>query len=74
MIRAALILFLVSAIAVIGLALSGPPGQASLEWLGWRLDMSAAAAALAILATALAATLFWRGLIWLIGMRKRIFP
>jgi HemY protein len=71
MIRAALILFLVSAIAVIGLALSGPPGQASLEWLGWRLDMSAAAAALAIMAIALAATLFWRGLIWLIGMPQR---
>ena len=48
MIRAALILFLISALMVIAVALSGPPGQASLEWLGWRLDMTAAAAVLCI--------------------------
>ena len=71
MIRAALILFLVSALAVIGVALSGPPGQASLEWLGWRLDMTAAAAILLVLGLALISTLFWRGLIWLVGMPQR---
>ena len=71
MIRAALILFLVSALAVIGVALSGPPGQASLEWLGWRLDMTAAAAILSVLGLALISTLFWRGLIWLVGMPQR---
>ena len=71
MIRAALILFLVSALAVIGVALSGPPGQASLEWLGWRLDMTAAAAVLSVLGLALVSTLVWRALIWLVGMPQR---
>jgi len=71
MIRSALILFLVSALVVIAVALSGPPGQASLEWLGWRLDMTAAAAVLCILGLALVSTLVWRALIWLIGMPRR---
>ncbi len=71
MIRAALILFLVAALAVIGVALSGPAGHASMEWLGWRLDMTAAAAILLVLALALISTLFWRALIWLVGMPQR---
>ncbi len=71
MIRAALILFLVAALSVIGVALSGPAGQASLEWLGWRLDMTAATAILLVLGLALISTLFWRGLIWLVDMPQR---
>ena len=46
MIRAAFILFLVSAVAVATLALMGEPGRAHLDWMGWRVEMTAAAAAL----------------------------
>ena len=71
MIRVAFILFFVCVAAVIGLSVTGAPGQATVEWLGWRLDMTAAAALLAVVFTSLIATLFWQGLIWLIGMPRR---
>jgi HemY protein len=71
MIRVALVLFLVCVIAVVSLALAGSPGQATMEWLGWRLDMTAAAALLAVVFVSLLATLFWQALIWLLGMPRR---
>lgn len=71
MIRAAFILFFICVAGVVGLSLTGSPGQATVEWLGWRLDMTAAAALLAVVFTSLFATLFWQGLIWLIGMPRR---
>jgi hypothetical protein len=58
MIRVAFILFFVCVAAVIGLSVTGAPGQATVEWLGWRLDMTAAAALLA-----------WR---LLLGRRRRV--
>ena len=48
MIRVAFILFFVCVVAVIGLSVTGAPGHATVEWVGWRLDMTAAAALLAV--------------------------
>lgn len=71
MIRAAVALFVISAIAVVALALAGEPGRASIQWLGWRLDMTAAAAILIVLFATLAALIFWRAILWIIDMPKR---
>ena len=56
MIRTALVLFLVAVVAVTAMALTGEPGHATLTWLGWRVDTTAAAAALITLFSALAAS------------------
>lgn len=71
MIRTAIVLFLVAAAAVAILALTRDAGTATLTWLDWRIDMTAAAAALLVLFAALAATLFWRLAIWLLEIPKR---
>ena len=71
MIRAALVLTLICALAVMAFALAGDPGQAGVEWLGWRIDMTAAAAALAVLFAALAAIVFWRIVLWVVETPKR---
>ena len=71
MIRAAFILFLVAAVAVAAVALTGEPGRAVLDWMGWRVEMTAAAAALLTLFSALMATILWRGLIWVIEAPRR---
>jgi HemY protein len=70
-IRTALILLLVAAVAVAVLALTGDAGYATLVWLDWRIDMTAATAALLVLFGALAATLLWRLAIWLLEMPRR---
>ena len=44
MTRVAIAFFLVAVVAVGALALAGEPGRASLEWMGWRVEMTAAAA------------------------------
>ena len=71
MIRVAFMLFLVAAVAVATVALMGEPGRAHLEWMGWRVEMTAAAAALLTLFSALLATILWRGLIWVIEAPRR---
>jgi HemY protein len=71
MIRTALVLFLVLAAAVAVLALTGDPGRASLVWLGWRADTTAAAAILIAGLGALVATLVWRTLIWILEAPER---
>ncbi|ALL14916.1 heme biosynthesis protein HemY [Caulobacter henricii] len=71
MIRAAFVLFLVAAVAVATVALMGEPGRAHLDWMGWRVEMTAAAAALLTLFSALLATVLWRGLIWVIEAPRR---
>ncbi|MBI1404971.1 MAG: heme biosynthesis protein HemY [Caulobacter sp.] len=71
MIRTALALFLAAAAAVAVLALTREAGEAHMVWLGWRVDMTAAAAALLVLFTALAATLLWRLAIWLLEIPRR---
>ncbi|CAN7599843.1 hypothetical protein LJR164_004390 [Phenylobacterium sp. LjRoot164] len=64
MIRTAVILFLVAALATAMLAITGEPGHASVTWLGWRADMTAAAFVLITLFVALSAMLAWRLLVW----------
>ena len=64
MIRTAIILFLVAALATAMLAITGEPGHASVVWLGWRADMTAAAFVLITLFVALSAMLAWRLLVW----------
>ncbi|MBI5941651.1 MAG: heme biosynthesis protein HemY [Caulobacterales bacterium] len=71
MIRTAIVLFLVAALAVAAMALGGDAGVASLLWRGWRVDMTAAAAALLVLFTSLLATIFWSFLKWLLEAPQR---
>lgn len=71
MIRGALVLIFLAAVAVAVSAMLGEPGRASLTWLGWRVDMTAAAALLLILIGALVATAFWRAFIWLLQAPRR---
>jgi HemY protein len=70
-IRIATAVFLVSLVIVIGISLQGEPGAASLSWLGWRVDTTAAAGVLIIGLLALAATVFWRTLLWIVDAPKR---
>ncbi|MET0293425.1 MAG: heme biosynthesis HemY N-terminal domain-containing protein, partial [Phenylobacterium sp.] len=71
MIRAALAFVLVAGALVAVLAIAGEPGRASLTWLGWRLDMTAAAAVLLILGFSLAATVVWRSALWIVEAPRR---
>ncbi|MET0273254.1 MAG: heme biosynthesis HemY N-terminal domain-containing protein [Phenylobacterium sp.] len=71
MIRAGLLIFLIAAAAVAVLALTGDPGRASVVWLGWRADMSAAAIVLITGLAALLATIAWRTLLWILGAPQR---
>lgn len=71
MTRASILLFLIAAVAVVVLAMTGDPGRASLVWLGWRIDMTAAAAVLIVLLAALLATVFWRIALWVIEIPRR---
>jgi len=64
MIRAAIIVFLVAALATAMLAITGEPGHASIIWLGWRADMTAAAFVLITLLVGLCAMVAWRLLLW----------
>ena len=71
MTRVAIAFALVAVVAVGALALAGEPGRASLEWMGWRVEMTAAAAALLTLFSALMFTLLWRGIIWIVEAPRR---
>jgi len=71
MIRAAIALFLVAALAAAILAVTGEPGHATVTWLGWRADMTAAAAALLTLLAALLAMISWRLLLWVLEAPRR---
>lgn len=71
MIRAALVLILVAAAATTILAITGDAGRASVVWLGWRADMTAAAAVLITLFAALLAMVVWRLLLWLVEAPRR---
>lgn len=71
MIRASLVLFAIACVAVAALALMGDPGHANLVWLGWRVDMTAAVAALLTLFTALLATIFWNLVLWIARAPRR---
>jgi HemY protein len=71
MIRASLTILIVAAAAVAALALTGDAGRASVVWLGWRADMTAAVAVLIVLFGALLTTVFWRTLLWILAAPQR---
>ncbi|MGZ6039118.1 MAG: heme biosynthesis HemY N-terminal domain-containing protein, partial [Phenylobacterium sp.] len=71
MIRASLVVLFVAAAAVAALALTGDAGRASVVWLGWRADMTAAVMVLIVLLGALVATVFWRTLLWILAAPQR---
>jgi len=71
MIRAWLVLLLVAAAGVTVLALTGDAGRASLVWLGWRADTTAATAVLLTLFASLAATVIWRTVLWVLDAPRR---
>jgi HemY protein len=70
-IRAAIAIFIVAALAVAALALTGDPGHASVVWLGWRADTTATAAVLIVIFGALLATIVWRTLLWILAAPRR---
>ncbi|MES2723485.1 MAG: heme biosynthesis HemY N-terminal domain-containing protein [Pseudomonadota bacterium] len=71
MIRTAIAVFLVVALATAILAITGEPGRASIIWLGWRADMTAAAMVLITLLVALLTMIGWRLLLWILEAPRR---
>ncbi|HEY1753561.1 MAG TPA: heme biosynthesis HemY N-terminal domain-containing protein [Caulobacteraceae bacterium] len=71
MIRAALIVLIALALVVVVIAVRGEPGAADVTWFHWNVRTTAAAAAMLLILFTLAATLFWRGLIWLAETPRR---
>ena len=71
MIRTFLAILLVVLVVVTILALTGDPGHALLIWRGWRVETTAATAAMLTLFMALLATVFWRGAIWILEAPRR---
>lgn len=71
MIRGGIVVFIVAAVAVAILALTGDPGHASVTWLGWRADMTAATLVLIVFFTSLVATVGWRTLLWILAAPQR---
>ncbi len=71
MIRGGFVIFLVAAVAVAILAMTGDPGRANVVWLGWRADMTAATAALIVFLGSLIGTIAWRTLLWILAAPER---
>lgn len=71
MIRAGVAVVVVLALAVAVLALAGEAGHASIIWMGWRADMTAAALVVLTLFGALTSLAFWRLLLWVIEAPRR---
>ena len=71
MIRSGLVVLVVATIAVAILALTGDAGRATVIWLGWRADLTAATLALLVLFAGLAAAVAWRTLLWVLDAPNR---
>lgn len=71
MIRAALLVLLVVAVALAIIAVRGEPGAADITWFHWNLRTTAAAATMLLIFFTLGAALFWRGLIWIAEAPRR---
>ena len=71
MVRAALLVLLVVAVAVVIIALRGEPGVADITWFHWNVRTTAATTAMLLIFFTLAAALFWRGLIWIAEAPRR---
>ena len=76
MIRRAILVLLFAAIAVAAAvaALAGEPGRASVEWMGWRVNMTAAAAVFTVLFGAFASLALWRLILWIVEAPARGRP
>jgi HemY protein len=70
-IRTALVLLAVVALAVAAIALRGEPGSADITWFHWNLRANAATIAVLLIFFTLAASIFWRGLIWVAEAPRR---
>lgn len=71
MIGPALLVLGVMALLAGLLAAGGEAGRAAVTWLGWRLDMTAAALVLLVALASLAAMGVWRGLFWILEAPRR---
>jgi HemY protein len=71
MIRGGIVMVIVASVAVAILALTGDPGRASMTWLGWRADMTAATAVLLVFLGSLIGTIGWRTLLWILEAPER---
>ena len=71
MIRAFIVLILLAAVAVGALALTDDPGRATVIWLGWRADTTAAVAVLIALTFGLLAAVVWRTILWILDAPRR---
>lgn len=71
MIRAGVVLILIAAVVVGILALTGDPGEATITWLGWRADATAAAMVLIALTFGLLAAVVWRTVLWVLDAPRR---
>jgi HemY protein len=71
MIRGAFLAVLIAALAAVLFSLIGEPGRASVEWLGWRVSMTAAAAVCAVLVLAFLAVGLWRLALWVLETPSR---
>jgi len=63
--RVILVLIVLALAVGAGVALAADPGFASLQWLGWRVDTSAAAALLLLVGISVALAALWRLIGWL---------
>jgi len=70
-IRGAIVFLIVLAVVAVALAMAGEPGRASLTWLGWRLDTTAAAAVVLIGGLSLLAVATWRVVLWIAEAPRR---
>ena len=71
MIRSGIVFILMAAAAVGALALAGEPGRASVVWLGWRADTSAAVAILLAMVFGLLSAVVWRTILWILDAPGR---
>src|SRR5690606_31910152 len=68
---ARLFLLIAGALAALAVAAGGDAGRVQADWLGWRLDASAAAVLLLIGVLTLLAVVFWRVTLWLAEAPRR---
>lgn len=71
MIRLGLVLALIIMVLVAAFAFVGEPGRASVEWLGWRMDMTAVTAILIVVLGTLLTTIVWRLVMWIVDAPER---
>ncbi|HEY2661477.1 MAG TPA: heme biosynthesis HemY N-terminal domain-containing protein [Caulobacteraceae bacterium] len=71
MIRTFLLFMLLVGAVAVAFALAGEPGRATVEWLGWRADTTAAAGVCAILVLAFLAVSLWRFGLWIAEAPRR---